>query len=61
MTIKNMLLSTVKRDMDDLVRIYFGLLKSQVKFQINLFKARDFNTTQFVWFFYTFSLHYFTS
>ena len=30
--VKNMLLSTVKRYMKDPVRIYFGLLKIQVKF-----------------------------
>ena len=33
---KNMLSSTVKRYMRDLVKIYFGLLKIQVKFWINL-------------------------
>ena len=34
--VKNMLSSTVKRYMRDLVKIYFGLLKIQVKFWINL-------------------------
>ena len=39
-----MLSSTVKRYMRDLVKIYFGLLKIQVKFGINL-NLRDFNAT----------------
>ena len=34
--VKNMLSSTVKRYMRDPVNIYFGLLKIQVKFWINL-------------------------
>ena len=34
--VKNMLLITVKRYMRDPVKIYFGLLKIQVKFWINL-------------------------
>ena len=33
--VKNILSSTVKRYMRDLVKIYFGLLKIQVKFWIN--------------------------
>ena len=34
--VKNMLSSIVKRYMKDPVKTYFGLLKIQVKFQINL-------------------------
>ena len=39
-----MLSSTVKRYMRDWVKIYFGLLKIQVKF-LDKLKARDFNET----------------
>ena len=39
-----MLSSTVKRYNRDLVKIYFGLLKIQVKF-LDKLKARDFNAT----------------
>ena len=41
---QNMLLSTAKRYMKDLVRIYFDLLKNQVKYSDKL-KARDFKAT----------------
>ena len=39
-----MLSSTVKRYMRDPVKIYFGLLKIQVK-NLDTLKARDFNAT----------------
>ena len=57
--VKNMLSSSVKRYMRDTVKIYFGLLKIQVKLWINLKLEISKRPICLLMIFY--SLHYFTS
>ena len=57
--LKNMLSSTVKRYMRDLVNTFFGLSKIQVI--LDKLKARDFNATSLSAYDLFYSLHYCTS
>ena len=57
--VKNMLSSTVKRYMRDPVKTYFGLLKIQMKFWINLKLEISMGPVCLLITFY--SLHYFSS